>query len=45
VDRNVSVQLNLRNLTDKLHASTSYSDAQCLLGDRRHAKLTVQWRY
>ncbi|MYN26067.1 TonB-dependent receptor [Duganella levis] len=43
--RNVLVQLNLRNLTDKLYASTSYSDSQYLLGDRRHAELTVQWRY
>ena len=43
--RNVLVQLNLRNLADKLYASTSYSDSQYLLGDRRHAELTVQWRY
>lgn len=43
--RNVLVQLNLRNLTDKLYASTSYSDSQYLLGDRRHAELTVQWHY
>jgi iron complex outermembrane receptor protein len=43
--RNVLVQLNLRNLIDKLYASTSYSDSQYLLGDRRHAELTVQWRY
>jgi iron complex outermembrane receptor protein len=43
--RNVLVQLNLRNLGDKLYASTSYSDSQYLLGDRRHAELTVQWRY
>ncbi|MES2262949.1 MAG: TonB-dependent receptor [Pseudomonadota bacterium] len=45
VSRNVLLQLNLRNLTDKLYASTSYSDSQYLLGDRRHAELTVQWRY
>ena len=45
VNRNVLVQLNLRNLTDKLYASTSYSDSQYLLGDRRHAELTVQWCY
>ncbi len=45
VNRNVLVQLNVRNLTDKLYASTSYSDSQYLLGDRRHAELTVQWRY
>lgn len=45
VNRNVVVQLNLRNLTDKLYAATSYSDSQYLLGDRRHAELTVQWRY
>jgi iron complex outermembrane receptor protein len=45
VNRNVLVQLNLRNLGDKLYASTSYSDSQYLLGDRRHAELTVQWRY
>jgi iron complex outermembrane receptor protein len=45
VSRNVQVQLNLRNLTDKLYAVTSYSDSQYLLGDRRHAELTVQWRY
>ncbi len=43
--RNVLVQLNLRNLADKLYAVTSYSDSQYLLGDRRHAELTVQWRY
>ncbi|WP_432382128.1 TonB-dependent receptor [Duganella sp. P38] len=45
VRRNVLVQLNLRNLTDKLYASTSYNDNQYLIGDRRHAELTVQWRY
>lgn len=45
VNRNVLVQLNLRNLADKIYASTSYSDSQYLLGDRRHAELTVQWRY
>ncbi|NYE63761.1 iron complex outermembrane receptor protein [Duganella sp. 1224] len=45
VSRNVLVQLNLRNLADKLYAVTSYSDSQYLLGDRRHAELTVQWRY
>ncbi|MGW8392669.1 TonB-dependent receptor [Pseudoduganella sp. HUAS MS19] len=44
-NRNVLMQLNMRNLTDKLYASTSYSDSQYLLGDRRHAELTVQWRY
>ncbi|KQV61511.1 hypothetical protein ASE26_05305 [Duganella sp. Root198D2] len=45
VNRNVLLQLNLRNLSDKLYASTSYSDSQYLLGERRHAELTVQWRY
>ncbi|SFG08880.1 iron complex outermembrane recepter protein [Duganella sp. CF458] len=45
VNRNVLLQLNLRNLADKLYASTSYSDSQYLLGDRRHAELTIQWRY
>jgi iron complex outermembrane receptor protein len=45
VSRNVLVQLSLRNLTDKLYAVTSYSDSQYLLGDRRHAELTVQWHY
>ncbi|MYM27971.1 TonB-dependent siderophore receptor [Duganella sp. CY15W] len=45
ISRNVLLQLNLRNLTNKLYASTSYSDAQYLLGDRRHGELTVQWRY
>lgn len=43
--RKVLLQLNLRNLADKVYASTSYSDSQYLLGDRRHAELTVQWRY
>ncbi|HEX8613747.1 MAG TPA: TonB-dependent siderophore receptor [Telluria sp.] len=41
----VLVQLNLRNLGDKLYASTSYGSSQYLLGERRHAELTVQWRY
>jgi iron complex outermembrane receptor protein len=41
--RKVLVQLNLRNLANKLYALTSYSDSQYLLGDRRHAELTVQW--
>ncbi|KQW90110.1 hypothetical protein ASC94_20430 [Massilia sp. Root418] len=45
LNRHVLVQLNLRNLADRLYASTSYSDSQYLLGDRRHAELTVQWRY
>ncbi|MQA18471.1 TonB-dependent receptor [Rugamonas rivuli] len=45
VSRNVVVQLNLRNLSNRLYASTSYSDSQYLLGDRRHGELTVQWRY
>lgn len=45
VNRRLLVQLNLRNLADKLYASTSYSDSQYLLGERRHAELTVQWRY
>ena len=43
--RNLQVQLNLRNLTDKLYAVTSYGASQYLLGDRRHAELTVHWRY
>ncbi|NHZ66576.1 TonB-dependent receptor [Massilia genomosp. 1] len=43
--RHVLVQLNLRNLADKLYASTSYGGSQYLLGARRHAELTVQWRY
>jgi iron complex outermembrane receptor protein len=43
--RNVLVQLNLRNLGDKLYASTSYGSSQYLLGERRHAELSVQWRY
>lgn len=45
LSRKVLLQLNLRNLADKVYASTSYSDSQYLLGDRRHAELTVQWRY
>jgi len=45
VRRNVQLQLNLRNLTDKLYAITSYGSSQYLLGDRRHAELTVHWRY
>ncbi|UTY59727.1 TonB-dependent siderophore receptor [Massilia sp. erpn] len=45
VNRNLRVQLNLRNLTDKLYATTSYSDSQYLLGDRRHVELSAQWRY
>nr|WP_315393902.1 TonB-dependent receptor [uncultured Duganella sp.] len=45
VNRNLLLQLNLRNLADKLYASTSYSDSQYLLGERRHAELTAQWRY
>lgn len=45
LSRHVLVQLNLRNLTDKLYASTSYGASQYLLGERRHAELTVQWRY
>ncbi|WP_164557816.1 TonB-dependent receptor [Massilia atriviolacea] len=43
--RHVLVQLNLRNLADRLYASTSYGGSQYLLGERRHAELTVQWRY
>lgn len=43
--RHAQVQLNLRNVADKLYALTSYSDSQYLLGDRRHAELTVQWQY
>lgn len=45
VRRNVQLQLNLRNLADKLYAITSYGSSQYLLGDRRHAELTVHWRY
>jgi len=45
LSRKVLLQLNLRNLADKVYAATSYSDSQYLLGDRRHAELTVQWRY
>ena len=45
VNRNTLLQLNLRNLADKLYASTSYGSSQYLLGDPRHAELTVQWRY
>lgn len=45
VSRNLLVQLNLRNLGNKLYAVTSYSSSQYLLGDRRHAELTAQWRY
>lgn len=43
--RNLQLQLNLRNLTDKLYAITSYGSSQYLLGDERHAELTVHWRY
>lgn len=43
--RNVQLQLNVRNLTDKLYAITSYGSSQYLLGDERHAELTVHWRY
>ncbi|WP_166875213.1 TonB-dependent receptor [Massilia mucilaginosa] len=43
--RHVLVQLNLRNLDDRLYASTSYGSSQYLLGARRHAELTAQWRY
>lgn len=45
LSRNVQLQLNLRNLTDKLYAITSYGSTQYLLGDRRNAELTVHWRY
>lgn len=45
VNRRMQVQLNLRNLGDKLYALTSYGDSQYLLGERRHAELTVQWQY
>ena len=45
LSRNVQLQLNLRNLTDKLYAITSYGSSQYLLGDERHAELTVHWRY
>ncbi|MYN00656.1 TonB-dependent siderophore receptor [Pseudoduganella sp. DS3] len=45
VNRRMQVQLNLRNLGDKLYALTSYGDSQYLLGERRHAELTVQWHY
>jgi len=43
--RQLLLQLNLRNLADKVYASTSYSDSQYLLGERRHAELTLHWRY
>lgn len=43
--RHLLVQLNLRNLADKVYASTSYGSSQYLLGARRHAELTLQWRY
>jgi len=43
--RNVQLQLNLRNLADRLYAITSYGSSQYLLGDERHAELTVHWRY
>lgn len=45
VMRNVQLQLNFRNLTDKLYAITSYGSSQYLLGAERHAELTVHWRY
>jgi len=45
LSRNVQLQLNLRNLTDKLYAVTSYGSSQYLLGERRNAELTVHWRY
>lgn len=45
ISRRLQVQLNLRNLGDKLYATTSYGSSQYLLGDRRHAELTAQWRY
>ena len=45
LSRNVQLQLNVRNLTDKLYAITSYGPSQSLLGDERHAELTVHWRY
>ena len=45
VKRNVQVQLNLRNLTDRLYAITGYGASQYLLGDERHAELTIHWRH
>ncbi|WP_342118013.1 TonB-dependent receptor [Pseudoduganella sp. OTU4001] len=45
VNRKLQVQLNLRNLADKLYATTSYGSSQYLLGDRRHAELTAQWQF
>ena len=45
VRRNLQLQLNLRNLGDKLYAVTSYGSSQYLLGERRNAELTVHWRY
>jgi len=45
LNRHVALQLNLRNLADKLYATTSYGSSQYLLGERRNAELTVHWRY
>lgn len=42
---NVGLQLALRNLTDKLYATSSYGASQYLLGARRNAELTVNLRY
>lgn len=45
INRKLQLQLNLRNLADKLYATAAYGSSQYLLGDRRHAELTVQWHY
>ena len=45
VARNLQLQLNLRNLANRLYAVTSYGASQYLLGERRNAELTVHWRY
>lgn len=45
LSRHVQLQLNLRNLADKLYATTSYGSSQYLLGERRNAELTVHLRY
>ncbi|MFP5393577.1 MAG: TonB-dependent receptor, partial [Gammaproteobacteria bacterium] len=42
---NLQLQLNVRNLGDRVYATTAYTDNQVLLGEQRHAELTLQAKF
>ncbi|MFA9218344.1 MAG: TonB-dependent receptor [Sphingomonadaceae bacterium] len=44
-NRQLTVRANLRNLTDRVYATTAYTSTQVNLGDPRHVELTAEFKF